>query len=194
RRVVVRIPCLRSGDGAAPDPRDVDRAAADGAAPACTEAHHKARARRGAHTEVGVAAELLAGERGKRDRLGGVGHRRPGERLNGHQYAVVVAPDGIQRPVDGGHSQADSRCRHRRPRRPRVAPGIVGLDRLQGAVDAVGLGALASGARAYASTVTNSLLLSPPTAYSVPLMAATPNPYRGVDIDALGVHVLLPGS
>src|SRR5207247_40150 len=36
--------------------------------------------------------------------------------------------------------------------------------------------------------------LRPPTAYSVPLMAATPSPSRGVAIDAFVVHVLLPGS
>src|SRR5437762_1621670 len=40
---------------------------------------------------------------------------------------------------------------------------------------------------------TGPLLLRPPTAYSVPLMAATPRSHRAVAIDALAVHVLLPG-
>src|SRR6266566_5038175 len=64
------------------------------------------------------------------------------------------------------------------------------------AANAIVWAALTACAGGNASTVAeiSPLLLAPPTAYSVPLMAATPNPHRGVDIDALGVHVLLPGS
>src|SRR5438309_2099971 len=64
------------------------------------------------------------------------------------------------------------------------------------AANAIVWALLATGAGVNASTVAKeaSKSLNPPTAYSVPLMAATPNWYRVVDIDALGVHMLLNGS